>query len=53
MPNMLGMQGGLTKKTAREVFAAAPAIQQHNVEMLRTCGDVLGSDRILAWFLAS
>ena len=49
LPNLLGLQGGLRRKSARELFAMAPAVLQQTSELVEGNPGLPGRERILQW----
>jgi hypothetical protein len=49
IPNLLGIEGGLERKTATAVFESAPEQRQELARILRGLADLPGRDTLLTW----
>ncbi len=49
IPNLLGLEGGLPRKSAASIFELAPRPRQELETILRSHGQLPGRERLLAW----
>lgn len=52
LPNLIGLEGGLEKKTAGMVFEGAPQARRQIEDILNSLPELPGRDRVLSWLQA-